>query len=363
MLLNGLRHDGPEPRIGRRLAGDGREAVAAEGVAGERPGEVRPAVAQPRVQRRRVRHLVLGEVLPVLRGREVEPAAGRQAPALDRVGAGRAQRDELEVLLEVGARQAGRPRHRLARELARHLELLDDRGELRARGGAVEAAEADVDRVDLAPADDAHQRVARLLELQRALDDPAVIARHRERAVVAEVVGAVQEEDVQGVALDPLAAVQEPAQRAHRLGHLDAADVLHRRDRAHLVGHRADPADAGGDVGHLRERPAAQERLEEPRRLEDLQPHLLDAAVAQADVQRSLALDARERARGELALSHATRRTPARPRRRCGTGARRRPRRARGGRPARPGSAPPSARSSRSSRGGSSGTARRSPRA
>ena len=213
MLLNGLRHAGPEPRVGRRLAGDGGEAVAAEGVAGERSGQVRAAVTQPRVQRRRVRHLVLGEVLPVLRGREVEPAAGRQAPALDRVGVRRAQRDELEVLLEVGARQAGRPCHRLARELPGHLELLDDRGQLRARGGAVEAAEADVDRVDLAPADDAHQRVARLLELQRALDDPAVVARHRERAVVAEVVGAVQEEDVEGVALDPLAAVQEPAQR------------------------------------------------------------------------------------------------------------------------------------------------------
>ena len=62
---------------------------------------------------------------------------------------------------------------------------------------------------------------------------------------------------------------------------------------AHLVGHRADAADAGGDVGHLGDGTAPQERLEEPRRFEDAQLHVVHPAIAQADGQRSLPLDAR----------------------------------------------------------------------
>jgi hypothetical protein len=158
--------------------------------------------------------------------------------------------------------------------------------------------------VDLAPAGDPHQRVARLLQAQRALDDRRMIARHLERARVAEEVGGVEEEHVQRVALDPLAAVQEAAQRADRLGHLDAARRLDRRHRAGLVGDRADAADARGEVGHLGVRAPAQERLEEARRLVDAQAHVLHAPVAHAHVQRALALDARERFRHEDPLSH-----------------------------------------------------------
>ena len=114
--------------------------------------------------------------------------------------------------------------------------------------------------------------------------------------------------DVQRVALDPLAAVEEPAQHADRLGHLDAAEVLHRVDGAHLVRDGADAADAGGDVGRLAERAAAQERLEEPRRLEDPELDVLDPAVAEADGHRALALDAGEVVGPDRApLSHARR--------------------------------------------------------
>ena len=63
-------------------------------------------------------------------------------------------------------------------------------------------------------------------------------------------------------------------------------------DRAHLVGDRADAADARGDVRRLGELASAQERLEEARRLEYAQlgaPHL---AVADGDGERPLAFDA-----------------------------------------------------------------------
>ena len=69
--------------------------------------------------------------------------------------------------------------------------------------------------------------------------------------VVAEHVGGVEHEDVERVALDPLAAVDQPAQRPDGVADLDAAGVLDRRAGAHLVGDRADAADARGDVGGL----------------------------------------------------------------------------------------------------------------
>src|SRR6478736_8928648 len=53
---------------------------------------------------------------------------------------------------------------------------------------------AHVDGVDLAPADDADDLVAGLLDRQRLLDDPAVVPRHLDRAVVAEDVGRVEHE-------------------------------------------------------------------------------------------------------------------------------------------------------------------------
>ena len=57
--------------------------------------------------------------------------------------------------------------------------------------------------------------------------------------------------DVQRVALDPLAAIQQPAQRPDLAADRDAERVLHRVHRAHLVGDRADAADARGDVRRL----------------------------------------------------------------------------------------------------------------
>ncbi len=131
--------------------------------------------------------------------------------------------------------------------------------------------------MDLAAADERHHLVAGLLQREPALDRRRRVARQLDGAVVAEEVGRVEHVDVQRVALDPLAAVEEPAQQADRLRDLDAAEALHRVDRAHLVGDRADAADARRDVGRLAERAAAQERLEEARRLEDPELDVLDA--------------------------------------------------------------------------------------
>ena len=64
---------------------------------------------------------------------------------------------------------------------------------------------------------------------------------------------------------------------------------------ADLIGDRADAAYPRGDVGRLGISAAAQECLEEPGRLVDVQLDALHDAVGQRDVQRAFAFDARQR--------------------------------------------------------------------
>ena len=145
--------------------------------------------------------------------------------------------------------------------------------------------------MDRPAADRPQEVVPGRLDLQAALDDLAVVARHRPGRLEAEEVRGVQEEDMQGVRLDPLPAVHEPPQHPDPLVDLDLERVLHRVEGARHVGDRTDAADPRGDVGRLGEGAATQEGLEEARRLVDLQLDVLDLAVADADLHRTLALD------------------------------------------------------------------------
>ena len=178
----------------------------------------------------------------------------------------------------------------------------------------------------------------------------------------------MEHEDVEGVALDPLAAVEETAERPQLPADLDAAGLLHRLHGAHLVRDRADPADAGGDVRRLGERAAAQERLEEARRLVDVELHLGHAAVLDLDEHRALALDAGEVVgldRPRPALSHLGARLLERldveRAEHALDGAVAHARAPGAAASARRCSASPSARSSRSSRGCRTGRSHRSP--
>lgn len=58
----------------------------------------------------------------------------------------------------------------------------------------------------------------------------------------------MQQVDVECLALDPLTAVQQAAQGGELSVDDGAARVLHGAAGAQLVGDRADPADAGGEV-------------------------------------------------------------------------------------------------------------------
>ena len=77
---------------------------------------------------------------------------------------------------------------------------------------------------------------------------------------MAHEVGRVKHVDVQAVAFDPLAAIQQAAEVAQRSYDLDAEGILQGVDRAHLVGDGTDSADPRGDVRRLRVLAAAQER-------------------------------------------------------------------------------------------------------
>src|SRR5215469_7741384 len=118
-----------------------------------------------------------------------------------------------------------------------------------------------------------------------------MVAGQVNTAVVAEEVRRVQEVDVQRVAFDPFTAVEEPSERRYLRGYAGLAGVLDRLARAHLVGDRANAADPRGDVGRLGVLPAAQQRLEEPGRLVDVEPRSGHLPVADDDLEAALALD------------------------------------------------------------------------
>ena len=172
--------------------------------------------------------------------------------------------------------------------------------------------------MNLAPSDDGHHLVSRLLQRERLRDEVGLVARELDRALVTEEIRRVEHEDMECMTLDPLTAVEEAAQGTQLASDLDTARVLHRLHRAHLVRDRADAADAGRDVGRLGEGAAAKEGLEEPRRLVDVELHLVDPAVLDLYQHRAFTLDAREVVgldRHRAALSHrrtAPPRTPGR---------------------------------------------------
>ena len=115
------------------------------------------------------------------------------------------------------------------------------------------------------------QRVAHLLEAQAPLDFAPVVSGHRHRALVPQEIRSVEQIDMQGVALDPLRAVEQPAEHADLRTGPDPQSRFQRMDSAHLVSHRTDPADARGNVGHFLEMAPAQESFKKAGRLEDVQ--------------------------------------------------------------------------------------------
>jgi len=173
-------------------------------------------------------------------------------------------------------------------------QLVGERPHARHAGGLVEPADLHVDRVHGPATDNFDDLVSDLLQPQTTPQFVTVIGGHGKAAVVPKEIGGVQQVDVQHVALDPLAAIQQATQIAQRLVERDLTERLEGLARAHLVGHRTDTADASRDVGWLGERTTAQERLEEARWFEDAQPDIAHLTIVDLDDEATLALHASE---------------------------------------------------------------------
>ena len=122
--------------------------------------------------------------------------------------------DEVIVDLEVGEVETGDQMERVDGGLESPFEVGEQRLQCGFPGSAVEAAHGDVDRVDGPAAQHLQQFVADLLHPQAFLDGLTVIGGQADAALVAQEVGGMQQVNVQRVAFDPLATVEQPPELA-----------------------------------------------------------------------------------------------------------------------------------------------------
>jgi iron complex transport system ATP-binding protein len=283
-----------EPRSLRGVVRAGAETVVVQRVARERAALKGAAADDARLECGGVRDLLLDDVPVVVVDVEVEPARGDDAPLVHRVLARVAQRDELVVAGEVREVEVAHPGEQLFGLGERRAQVWHQGIELAASRSAPEPAHLRVHGVDLAPPEGRDDGVADLLDLEAAAHALGVALRELGHVVGAEKIGRVQHHHVQHVALDPLAAVEEAPQRAQRPIDAHTEGVFDRVAGAHLVGHRADAADAGGEVRGLGAVPPAQHRFEEPRRFEEPEARVGDRVPVEGEGEGAFALDARE---------------------------------------------------------------------
>ena len=155
------------------------------------------------------------------------------------------------------------------------------------------------------PSAEHHAQIAgEFLHAQRAQHHFGMGTRQRDDAAHAEEVRRDEHVGVQHMAVQNLAVEDQLAQQLGLLGQLHAQRRFQRLQRRHLVAHRADAADARGDVRHFRVRPPAQHRLEEARRLDDLQFAAFQLAVLGIDDDVAVAFDAGDVVNVNLDFAH-----------------------------------------------------------
>jgi len=94
------------------------------------------------------------------------------------------------------------------------------------------------------------------------------------------------------VASNPLAAVKQAAQFAMGRVDVDPESVFGSVAGTHLIGDRADAADARGDIGSFAEFAARRKASKKRGGSEDVELHFRDALIAHPDEQAALTLDA-----------------------------------------------------------------------
>src|SRR5215212_7673209 len=204
---------------------------------------------------------------PLGRG-DIETVSGNNPPLVHRVFGGVTESNEATVALISWRIEAGYQVDRSKGDLQRPGERSLDCPDLVSSERPRKATNPDGNGMDRPPSNQLHELVAGLLEREPGFDRGPMIAGELEAARIAEEVRKVQQVDVQRMAFDPLAAVEEAAESANRWIDLDPQAMLERMDGGHLVGNRADPADPGNDVDDLVRRPPDHQAFEVTRRLE-----------------------------------------------------------------------------------------------
>ena len=202
----------------RRRRGRATKALEVQAIARQRPDQIRAALARSRLQRVRALDVALLEMRVIFGGAMSSPLFETMRPSFkaDIRRGGSAQRTRSR------GRQSGKSKPATQRTVSSAASRARFSGSFsaassRLRGDAIEAADAHVDRMDLAPAEQAHQVSLPVFFSSRPRShDVGMVAGHFDRAGVAEEIRRVQHVDVQRVALDPLAAIEQPAQVADR---------------------------------------------------------------------------------------------------------------------------------------------------
>lgn len=111
----------------------------------------------------------------------------------------------------------------------------------------------------IAPAKHLHQLVAGLLQSQPLTHHFTMLTRHLDHVREIEEGECVQHHDMQRMTADRFAAVDEAAQCAKLPADLDPKGIFNRMHRTHLVGNRADAADASHVIGQPGHMPATRD--------------------------------------------------------------------------------------------------------
>ena len=148
-------------------------------------------------------------------------------------------------------------------------------------GDPPEPAGHRVDGVDGPPADGLLNQVSQPLEPQPQHDGGGMLGSHGNGAGAVEVVRHGQEEQVQGVTLNALAAQQQFAQEIRLRAHLDAQGVLRGLERGQGMRRRADGADARNDGRNFVVAASAHQALQQARAFEHVEAHVGDGVAFQ----------------------------------------------------------------------------------
>ena len=149
----------------------------------------------------------------------------------------------------------------------------------------MEAAHPDVNGVDLAAAEHADQFVACFLKRKPVANDVAMFARHLDGVRKSKKTRRMQHHDVKRVAFYPFSTIDEASQRPELIADRNVKGILDRMHCAHLIGDRADSANASDDIRHFRVAPPAKQSLKKAGGFEYIQRRRSDPSIANFQVR------------------------------------------------------------------------------